>query len=522
MKTLYINGKIFTQEGIKRCLLVEEGVIKKIYDKNHDIKVDQIIDLEDHVLLPGFNDSHCHLFSLAELNSQLVLNDVHSIDEIIAKGKTYIKDNPDLKIILGRGYNDDYLIEKRLLRKNDLDKISQDIPIIITRVCGHVQTINSKAISLLGLHATDKIAGGKIEVFGNELSGVLHENAMSLTEEFYPIYEVGTIKKMLLDEIQKANALGLTSIQTNDINIGNKNYKNILRAYQELLEENKLTIRVTLQSTFDESDDYLEFRKLNEDNDFLKIGPLKIFLDGSLGAKTAFLRNSYKGDEGYFGIGCDGENVEELYSLIKKSRDEGFSVIAHAIGDGAIEQFLDAKEEVYAIDNPNRLGIVHCQVTGFDLLNRIGKLNVLVYAQPIFINYDMDILHDLVDEQTAKTSYAFNTLFKKTCLSFGTDAPVEDLNCFDNLYCAVTRYNLAHTKQLNPSEAFELNDAIKAYTYNSAYMSYDEEYLGLIKEGYAADFIILDKDIFTIDKNDLRTINVIRTVVGGKDVYIKE
>ena len=99
---------------------------------------------------------------------------------------------------------------------------------------------------------------------------------------------------------------------------------------------------------------------------------------------------------------------------------------------------------------------------------------------------------------------------------------MENLNCFDNLYCAVTRYNLAHTKQLNPSESFTIKNAIKAYTYNSAYMSYDEDYLGLIKEGYAADFIVLDKDIFTINQNDLRTINVIRTVVGGKDVYKKE
>lgn len=519
MKTLYINGKIFTKKGFMKSLLIEDGMIKKVYHEEKEIKADQIIDLKGKVLLPGFNDSHCHLFNLAELNSQLVLNEVNSIDEIIEKGKKYLKDNPNLQIIFGRGYNDDYLLEKRLLRKDDLDKISKEIPIIITRVCGHVQTINSKAISLLKLHPTDKVAGGEIEVFGNELSGVLHENAMSLTEEFYPIYEVSNIKEKLLKEIKKANALGLTSIQSNDINVGNKNYKNILLAYQELLKENKLHIRVTLQATFNEVEDYLEFRKLNEDNDFLKIGPLKIFLDGSLGAKTALLRNDYQGLEGYKGIGCD---TKDIYSFLKKAQEEGVSVIAHAIGDAAIEQFLNIKEEIYGISNPNRLGIVHCQVTDKDLINKIEKLNILIYAQPIFISYDMDILPNIVDEEIAKQSYAFNTLFKKTWLSFGTDAPVEKLNCFDNLYCAITRYNLDYTKQLNPNEAFKVEDAINAYTYNSAYMSYDEEYLGLIKEGYAADFIVLDKDIFTIDPKEIRSINVVRTVVGGKTVYKKE
>ena len=520
MKTLYTNGKIFTQEGFKKNLLVEDGVIKEIFDENNEINADKIIDLEGNVLLPGFNDSHCHLFSLAVNNSQLSLKAVTSIDEIITKGKKYIQDNPDLHFIFGRGYNDEYLLEKRILRKDDLDKISLDIPIIITRVCGHVQTLNSKAISLLGLQPTDKVVGGEIEVFGNELSGVLYENAMDLTEEFNSLFEVSTIKQMLLEEIKKANVLGLTSIQTNDININNKNYNNILRAYQELLEEGKLNIRITLQSTFSKVDDYLEFRKLNEDNDFLKIGPLKIFLDGSLGAKSAYLKKPYKGSENNYGISC--YTKDSLFSIIKKSQEKSFSVIAHAIGDAAIEQFLDVKEEIYGEINPNRLGLVHCQITNNELLYRIGYLNILVYAQPIFIDYDMEILNILVDEQTAETSYAFNTLNKETYLSFGTDAPVENLNCFDNLYCAVTRYNLAHTKQLNPSESFTIKNAIKAYTYNSAYMSYDEDYLGLIKEGYAADFIVLDKDIFTINQNDLRTINVIRTVVGGKDVYKKE
>lgn len=520
MKTLYINGKVLTENGFMKCLLVEEGIIKKVYSENQEIKVDEVVDCEDKVLIPGFNDSHCHLFYLAEFNSQLVLNNVKSIDEIIAKGKKYIKENPHVHIVFGRGYNEEYLLERRILRKADLDKISQDIPIVITRVCGHVQTINSPAIRLLGLQATDKIAGGEIEVFEDELSGVLHENAMSFTDQLQPIYEVKTIKHMLLNEVKRANALGLTSIQSNDINVDNKSYLNILKAYQELLAEGKLDIRVTLQSTFVDVADYLAFRKLNEDNAFLKVGPLKIFLDGSLGAKSAFLRNSYKGAEGCRGISCFTR--ERLYSVLKRSQEEGFSVIAHAIGDAAIEQFLDVKEEVYGTANPNRLGIVHCQITGGDLINRIEALNVFIYAQPIFINSDMDVLHDSVDEQTAKTSYAFNNLYKKTMLSFGTDAPVESLNCFDNVYCAVTRFNLKHTKRLNPNEAFELKDALKAYTYHSAYMSFDEAYLGLIKEGYAADFVLLDKDIFSIDSSEIRNVNVIRTIVDGKTVFVKK
>lgn len=203
--------------------------------------------------------------------------------------------------------------------------------------------------------------------------------------------------------------------------------------------------------------------------------------------------------------------------------DNGCQVVTHAIGDGAIEEVLNGYDTVCENgENPLRMGVVHCQITDLPLLYRFVKNDILALVQPIFLHYDMTVVEDRVGKAMASTSYAFETMRRLGIhTSFGTDSPVEDMNAIDNLYCAVTRKNLAGGPEggFYPQECMDIFDAVDAYTTESAYVSFEENVKGRIRPGYFADLVILSEDIFTMPADNLRDTKVDATMVGGRFVY---
>ncbi len=172
--------------------------------------------------------------------------------------------------------------------------------------------------------------------------------------------------------------------------------------------------------------------------------------------------------------------------------------------------------------NTLRHGIVHCQITNRSQIERIARLNIPVMLQPIFLDYDIQIVESRVGRALAETSYAFNTLNKLDApISFGTDSPVEDLNPFPNIYSAVTRQrmNLTPEKGFIPGEKMSVEDAVDAYTIGSAFNEFKENEKGRLKPGFAADLAVLDSDIFTIDHNKIKDIKVVKTMVDGDFVF---
>lgn len=232
----------------------------------------------------------------------------------------------------------------------------------------------------------------------------------------------------------------------------------------------------------------------------------------------------YKDAPGFKGV--EALSDQQLQDLCNLASNYGIPVITHGIGDGAIESILNVYENIMK-DKKNLLrnGIVHCQITSRDQLERISKLNIAVMYQPIFLDYDIKIIESRVGADLASTSYAFNTLYKSgTPLSFGTDSPVEDCNPFPNIYCAVTRQDLSGNPSggFFPNEKMELSDAIDAYTLGSAFNEFKENFKGRIKPGYVADLIVLDKDIFNIDQEEIKNIRVEKTMINGEFVYEKQ
>lgn len=478
----------------------------------------ELIDLQGKTVLPGFNDSHLHILSTGLLLSRVNLKDAKSIKEVINKLSKAVTN--DDKWLIGRGWNQDYFTDEvRYPTKAELDQVSKNQPIIIFRACGHVAIANSKAIELANIDVNMIVSGGMFDLD----TGLFAENAIDLIAFHIPELTYEDIKSTLLTGLRYASSNGITSVQSDDFSV---DYKLVIKAYHELEKEGLLPCKVyeqcllpneELLNNFIDDGYYTGWGSKN-----FQIGPLKLLADGSLGARTAALRNPYTDNLSTKGI-LTYTDIE-LYNLIKFAHLNKMQIAIHAIGDKAMEQVLDQYEKVlkdYPKDN-HRHGIVHCQITDLEIIDKLKKLNVIAYIQPIFIHYDHQIVASRVGERLAYTSYAFKSMIDKGVITtLGTDCPVEDLNPYQNIYCAVTRKSLEGKPVggYNPNEALSVYEAVKHYTYYSSYASFMENKKGLLKQGYEADFIVINLDIFKVDTEKIKDIKTLMTFCGGRLVY---
>ena len=253
-----------------------------------------------------------------------------------------------------------------------------------------------------------------------------------------------------------------------------------------------------------------------------RIGSLKLLVDGSLGGKTAFLRQPYRNDPSTRGIATLTQ--EELNDLILLAQQHGLMASLHTIGDGAMEMNLNAIENAQ-LKCPRadmRHALIHCQITDNQLLKRCRDLNIVMHVQPAFIDSDMYIVRDCIGEELEKTSYAWKTMMDLGLhVTFGSDAPVISFNVMEGIYSAVTRKDLSGKPDSGwlPQQKISVYDAVYAYTMGGAYASYDEGRKGSIRNGKYADFAVLDRDIFKIPEDEIKDVSVIMTVLNGKEVY---
>lgn len=532
---LYINGTIYIERNhFATAMVVEDGYIKAVGNdemiKQYNQKINTI-DLNGATVIPGLNDSHLHFLMAAEYLDMFVISDVTSMQELIERTKQYIEEREltEQDFLYTEGWNQNNFTDiKKIPDRTDLDKISTTVPIAMVRVDRHIMSLNSKAIEQLNL-TKDSVSlnGGEVIKDGNgEPTGVLTEGAMDLVRPYLPESSKKEKKRVLKNTMKLANSFGLTSMHTNDAK--DNKIEEILSLYQELEEENELSLRFYQQIWFND-DVYMQpfFDKgytLGQGSLYNKIGPVKLFSDGTLGARTAAMREAYSDDPGNFGV--ETKTQEQLNREVRLAVDHNFQVIIHGIGDKGVERILNAYDSALG-DRPNdlRLGVNHIQITGKDLIDRVIEKKYLTYVQPIFLHDDIPILVDRVGEDRARTSYAFETLRKAGVhQALSTDAPIVSFDPWANIYCAVTRKRLngEPEKGYLPEEAMDIYAAIDAYTYESAYASFEEEIKGRIKPGYLADFILLDRNIFTCEPNQLKEVNVLSTVLGGKVVYKKE
>ena len=530
MKTILKSGKLYVDSNnFQEAVFIENGIIQKV-GTNEEIlsnKADYIIDLQGKTVLPGLNDSHMHLSLVGDAMTSCNLTQAKSIDDTIKLGKDFLEQNKNIVALNGRGWNQDYFItgEKRLLNRFDLDKITTEIPVVFERVCGHVIVGNTKALEVLGVDENTTVDGGEIEIGSDgKPNGRFNENAIRLIQSVIPEKNNDEREKEFLKAAEYALSVGLTTVQSCDIIY--KDFKSTARIIHNIYDNKKTKLRYYPQFNFQDINDFKEYidtelKTGKYDEKFLSKGALKLFKDGSLGARTALMLKDYEDAPNNKGVAA--LNDKQMQDLCDLAAENGITVVTHAIGDGAIESVINAYENTMKDrKNPLRHGIVHCQITSMEQLKRIAKLNILVMYQPIFLDYDLKIVESRVGKELSSTSYAFNTLNKLgVSISFGTDSPVEDCNPFPNIYCAVTRKGMDGKPEngFYPNEKMSVEEAVDAYTIGSAFNEFKEDSKGRLKPGYVADLIVLDKDIFTIDNNEIKDIKVEKTMIDGEFVF---
>lgn len=487
-------------------MLVRDGIIVSISDDEMAL-TDEVVDLNNAYVYPGFHDSHMHLENFGKTLFELDLKGITSILELKNRTIDYIKEGKcELSLLFARGWNQDYFVDKGFPTRKDLDEISMSIPIVMVRVCGHILVCNGKAIELAQIK--EEPTGGSYD----EELGIYRETACDLMiQRLEQKRDVVMEKQYILKGQKIANSYGITSISTNDI-YAEKAFV-IAKAYKELEEEGKLNTFIFHQvgSSIDE---FLKIQSNFRKSFFNVSYSIKIFMDGSLGAKTAWISENYIG-ENHNGICC--VNLDELVSLVKTANEKGIPVVGHAIGDLAISTLADIFSKVDPL-NKVRNAIIHVQITDETLVDKLRDNNILAYTQPIFIHYDMHIVGNRV-KNLYKSSYAFNAMIKKGIhQSFGTDCPVESLNPFENLYCAVTRLDLFGNGPYLASEKMDLKTAFDCYTTQGAYSVFYEDRIGRLNPGFYANFFTLDEDLFETDFFQLKNIKPRQTYVMGKKI----
>lgn len=529
---IFINGNIITVDKEKpriEAFAVREGKIVAT-GSNEEItalKTDRtdITDLKGQVVVPGFNDSHLHLLSLGKFREMVDLNQACSQDDLVSSGQSFLKDNPQIQWLLGRGWNHENFINKELPSRYDLDKISKEIPILFTRVCGHLAVANSKALEMAGLaQDIEQPDGGRIDLDKDGVpTGILRENALGLILGIIPKDTIDDYKRLLQKGAREALSFGLTSVQTDDFG-GTKTMVDKLTAYSQLLEEG-FPLRISFQTRLSSLKEIKTYLEIKENYLFpehtIEYGPVKLMLDGSLGGRTAALLEPYSDDPETDGVVTMAQ--EKIDQLMLFTHSQGLQTAAHAIGDKAIKMVLESYRKML-LKKPaedSRPRIIHAQITSKDLLKEMAELGVVCDIQPIFVGTDLHIVEKRVGER-AKTSYAWKTMNEMGIpTAGGSDAPVESCNPLLGIYTAVTRQDLAGYPENGflPDERLTVEKALELFTLGSAYATKDEKIKGSISPGKLADFVILSDDITAIPAEEIKNSRVLATYISGDRVY---
>ena len=478
--------------------------------------------------LPGFNDSHLHLLDVGRGLASVNLFGASGPADIAARCAAFVRAHavPPGQAVYGNGWNQDLFAGPHALpTRADLDAAVPDHPLLLDRVCGHIMLCNTAALRAAGItsQTPDPPGGGIDRGPGGEPNGLLRDNAVALVRPLLPAETPAACAGRWRAALAHAAAHGLTSVQTCDVR--SRDWPTVLAALEELDAQDALPLRLTLQCAMDTPEDLQALwdagYRPGAHGKRWKIGPLKLFLDGSLGARTAWLRGGYADAPGTHGLCC--LPMAEALALARKADAAGMQVVAHAIGDGAMEEMLDIIETLNAPRggaNPLRHGVVHCQVTGPGQWDRLAALGAGALVQPIFLDYDHTIVTARCGAALAGTSYAFGDAVRRGLpVSYGTDAPVESLDPLRNLYAAVTRRPLSGGAPWQPQQAVTRAQALFCYTQGSAWQEFAEAEKGRLAPGLLADFTVLDRDYFTVPEADIPRLRVQATVTGGQVVY---
>jgi hypothetical protein len=491
----------------------------------------KVIDLNGHFLMPGFNDAHLHLADAGLQKLNLNVTGAKSLQEFQDRLREKAQSTATGAWIVGGGWDDTLWPVKQLPTKADLDAVTQDHPVFLERVDGHIAITNSLALQKAKIDASIKDPdGGKIDRDSSgEPTGIIRETATALVKKVIPPTSPRQRRAALELALQDLAQSGITSAQDYSPGSAQKPWENF-EVFETMERKGKLTARISEWMEFNLPLGVLrKYRSLHPPNTLLHTGMLKGFMDGSLGSHTAAMLAPYTDQPENSGI--PRYDQAKLTKMTKERLDAGFQIGFHAIGDKGVQMALDAyaasEKEAHAknLKAPDggtdyRLRVEHAQVVNPAQVAQFKQLQVIASMQPSHLLTDMHWAVTRIGEDRAAHSYAWaEFLHAGVPLAFGTDYPVEPVAPFRGLYAAVTRKSEDGGMEYFPEQKLDIDQAIAAYTKGAAFAEFEEKEKGILTPGMLADFVELDRDITTVAPKEILGTKVLRTVVGGKIVY---
>ncbi len=520
---IYFNGNIWTGNPNRpnaEFIAVKGNKILSI--GNHYTSLQgpdtEMINLYGEFVVPGFMDNHTHFMSGGFQLKSINLRDISSKNEFIQKVKEYVSTVEAGTWVQGGDW-DHEMWGGELPSKEWIDSFTREIPMFLGRLDGHMAMANSKAMELAGINSTTPDPpGGLIQKDEKgEPTGILRDEAMPLISAVIP-QSSKTEKDDALNKAMKyAASLGIT--QVHDMCSWDD-----LETY--IRNKNNLTLRIYAIPWYTNWKKIIKHNEKNGPGDYmLRWNGMKAMMDGSLGSRTAWMHEHYKDDSSTKGLLVAADTVE-FRKILREVDKAGIQLAIHAIGTRANEWIFDefkAIEDEHGVRD-RRSRVEHSQHLKPKEAKRFAAEKVIPSMQPAHIYDDASWAFKRVEDDILEGTYIFRSLLDDGVnLTFGSDWTVASLNPLMGIYSAVTRKTRdgLNPNGWYPDEKITVEEALKCYTINNAYAGFQEDQLGTLEAGKLADFVVLSKDLLVINPNDILNTKVVRTVVDGKDVYIR-
>lgn len=522
---VYYNAKIWTGDSAEpwvSAIAVKGNTI--LYSGNnyssYNGEKTTLVDLDGKLLVPGFMDNHTHFLSGGYNLASVNLRKAHTKKDFINTLKAYCDQYPDDRWIMGGDW-DHEAWGGELPKKEWIDSITGNHPVLLSRYDGHMALANSKALSFSHIDKNTKVPdGGEILKNTNgDITGVFKDEAMNLVFSSIPTPTEKELTECLERGQQHAFSNGVTEVH----DMGSFGGWLDLEVYRKAYKAQKLNLRIysfVALNTWQQLDSFCRINGKGDDQ--LRWGGLKGFVDGSLGSTTAWFYDPYLDEPQKRGF-----NITDTV-LLKKwvigADKAGLQVAVHAIGDRANDFILDVFKSAVTEngERDRRFRIEHAQHLSAAAISRFGLENIIPSMQPYHAIDDGKWAYKRLDSARLKRTYPFKSLLRSNAkLSFGSDWTVAPLTPLEGIYAAVTRQTLDGKNPGGwfPEEKISVEEALRCYTIANAFSGFEEKKLGKIKKGYLADFVILSDNIFEIAPEAIRNTKVLQTIINGKEVF---
>ena len=499
-----------------------------------------VLDMQGKTVTPGFIEGHAHFSGVGANKMNLDLMATASYTEIVSRVKRAVRDTPPGEWIIGRGWHQDKwdslpstLVQGFPIHKV-LSAVSPDHPVYLRHASGHAALANAKAMELAGVMNIDQeglqiedVAGGEVvrDQLGNP-TGIFNENAMGLVTQHIPESTAESRRRAATLAMQECLTNGITSFH--DAGAAQTE----IDLYQQMAEAGDLKVRLWVMLSGRDTSLLQHYWQHGPDiglgNNFLTIRSVKLYGDGALGSRGAWLLEPYEDMPGQYGH--QTTPMEQVYEVSVKALQAGFQVGTHAIGDRANREVLDQYQKAFEAfpdeAKDTRFRIEHAQHISAQDIPRFGKLGVIPAMQAIHMASDRPWAIDrLGKDRIVEGAYVWRKLLDSGAIVVnGTDAPVEPLNPLPSFYASVSRQTLQGEPEggYEPDQKMTREEALRSYTIAPAYAAFEEAIKGSIEVGKLADFTVFSKDIMTIAEEELLKTKVDYTIVGGKVLYARD